>query len=378
MFVFGTRPEAIKLAPVMWALRRRPQQWRCINVNTSQHEDLLQPMLGELHFPVHHDLRVMRASQSPNDVLSKVLALLAPLVHAERPDVLVVQGDTTTALAGAMVGFHARVPVAHVEAGLRVAPGATAPFPEEMNRRLISQLASLHYAATRQHAQALFSEGVPADRVWVTGNPVVDTLRWISRCAEPSWHLRARLQALQGQRLLVLTTHRRENQGAVMLGHLQAVAQFVREHADVSVLFPVHPSPAVRQMAEQVLGEQERVHLLKPLGYADFVHLLSHAWLVVSDSGGVQEEAPSLGKPLLILRDCTERPEVLACGVGRLAGLQGPQLLQHLRQAHADPAWASSVRTVPNPFGDGSAGERVGKALTRHFAPHALARVSAS
>ncbi len=377
MFVFGTRPEAIKLAPVMWALRRRASQWRCVNVNTSQHEDLLRPILHELRFPVHHDLQVMRAGQSPNDVLAKVLAELAPVVQAQRPDVLVVQGDTTTALAGALAGFHAGVPVAHVEAGLRVQAGATAPFPEEMNRRLVSQLASLHFAATRKHANALHGEGVAPDRVWVTGNPVVDALRWISRCAQPSSELRALLAALQGQRLVLLTTHRRENHGAVMQGHLQAVAQFVREHADVSVLFPVHPNPAVRRMAMQALGGQERVHLLKPLGYADFIHLLSQVWLVASDSGGIQEEAPSLCKPLLILRDCTERPEVLECGVGRLAGLHGPQLLQQLRQAYRDPSWEASVREVRNPFGDGSAGERVGKALTRHFAGQAMERVAA-
>ncbi len=378
MFVFGTRPEAIKLAPVMWALRRRASQWRCINVNTAQHEDLLRPILHELRFPVHHDLQVMRAGQGPNALLAKALSELTPVLETHRPDVLVVQGDTTTALAGALAGFHAGVPVAHVEAGLRVLAGSTAPFPEEMNRRLISQLASLHFAATRQHAQALHSEGVPAEQVWVTGNPVVDALRWISRCAEPSWHLRARLEALRGQRLLLLTTHRRENHGSVMWGHMQAVAQFVREYPDVSVLFPVHPNPEVRRMALQVLGGQERVHLLQPLGYADFIHLLSKAWLVVSDSGGVQEEAPSLGKPLLILRDCTERPEVLACGVGRLAGLQGGQVLQHLRQAHADTAWTDRVQHVRNPFGDGSAGERIAKALTRHLEGLTLAQATAS
>ncbi len=378
MFVFGTRPEAIKLAPVMWALRRRASQWHCVNVSTSQHTDLLRPILQEMRFPVHHDLQVMRQSQTPNEVLYRVLAELAPVVKAQRPDVLVVQGDTTTALAGALVGFHAGVPVAHVEAGLRVAADSTAPFPEEMNRRLISQLASLHFAATRQHAQALHNEGVGNDRVWVTGNPVVDALKWISRCAEPSWHLQARLQALQGQRIVLLTTHRRENQGPVMWGHLQAVAQFVQEHADVTVLFPVHPNPEVGRIAQEVLGQQERVHLLKPLGYGDFIHLLSRAWLVVSDSGGVQEEAPSLGKPLLILRDGTERAEVLACGIGRLAGLQGSAVLAHLRQAYADPSWADNARQARNPFGDGCAGERIAKVLTRQFAPQALVQATAS
>lgn len=366
--VFGTRPEAIKLAPLVWALRRRPSVWRCVTVCTSQHDDLLRPFLSLLDLPVDHDLQCMRHAQTPADVMSRVLLGLQDVLREEAPAAVAVQGDTTTALAGAMAGFYARVPVAHVEAGLRTGD-VDSPFPEEAHRRQIAVLATWHLAATDRNRDTLLREGCAADRVIVTGNPVVDALHWVRREVPPSADMAALLQRLSGRRLLVLTTHRRENFGTVMQGHLRAVRDFARRHADIEVVFPVHPNPQVRQAAQAVLGGEPRVHLLPPLPYGDFVHLLSQAWLVCSDSGGIQEEAPTLRKPVLILRDTTERPEVLECGVGRLAGHAPERLLALLEQAHADDGWTRHVEQVVNPFGQGDAGERIVRALEQRCLP---------
>ncbi len=365
--IFGTRPEVIKLAPVVRALEQRSGAWRCVNVSTSQHTDLLRPFLGLLGVTVHHDLAVMRDNQTPTAVLARALHGLEALVQQERPDVIVVQGDTTTALAGALAGFYARVPVAHVEAGLRSGDLAS-PFPEEAHRRQIGVLAHLHLAATPANRATLQGEGVATEQVVLAGNPVVDSLQWMAQRAQPSHSLARLLHRVREQRLVVLTTHRRENFGATMRAHLRAVRQFAAEQADVVVVFPVHPNPQVQQAAREVLGGAERVHLIEPLDYSDFVCLLRQAWLVCSDSGGIQEEAPSLRVPVLILRDTTERPEVVHAGVGRLVGHSGEHLLALLRETHADSAWHQAVQRAVNPFGDGLAGERIAQELTQRYA----------
>lgn len=355
---------------MIWALQRWPERWRSVTVCTSQHDELLQPLRALLRIPVHHDLRSMRDKQTPVDLLVRLLPELIALVDAERPTAIVVQGDTTTALAGAMAGSYARVPVVHVEAGLRTG-NLHSPFPEELHRRQISLLTDLHLAATPRNAAALAAEGCAPDRVRVTGNTVVDALLWMRDHALPAAGLSALLARLQRQRLLVLTTHRRENLGAVMRGHLQAIGHFVRQHHDVAVIFPVHPNPQVQQMAHEVLARQERVHLIDPLPYGDFVHLLSKAWLVCSDSGGIQEEAPTLQKPVLILRDTTERPEVLECGVGRLAGHCPVQLGAMLRAAYADESWQHTAQQARNPFGAGDASDRIVAALNERYGSRA-------
>lgn len=351
---------------MIWALDRWPERWRCLTVCTSQHNELLRPFLSTLRIPVHLDLHCMRNNQTPAEVLVRVLPELTALVDAERPAAIVVQGDTTTALAGAMAGSYARVPVVHVEAGLRTG-NLQSPFPEEQHRRQITLLADLHLAATPRNAAALAAEGCAPDRVRVTGNTVVDALLWMREQARPSVELSKLLARLQGKRLLVLTTHRRENLGQVMRGHLQATGDFVRRHPDVAVVFPVHPNPQVQKVAHEVLANQERVHLIEPLPYGDFVHLLSQAWLVCSDSGGIQEEAPTLRKPVLILRDNTERPEVLECGVGRLAGHCPERLGAMLREAHADESWQRTAQQAQNPFGAGDGGERTVAALEERY-----------
>jgi UDP-N-acetylglucosamine 2-epimerase (non-hydrolysing) len=371
--LFGTRPEIIKLAPVLRALALRGGV-ETLHVASSQHVELLHPFAAELGVRVDRDLRVMQAGQSPAEVASRVLAGLDPLLAAEAPELLLVQGDTTTAMAGALAGFQRGIPVGHVEAGLRTGDAAS-PFPEEMNRRLITRLASLHFAPTAHNARTLRAEGVPESRIFVTGNPVVDALHQILAAREPSPGLAARLAPLAGTRLLALTAHRRESFGALMLENLRALRRFVERHADVSLAFPVHPNPEVRGPAQQALAGAPRTLLLEPLGYRDFLHLLERAWLVVSDSGGVQEEAPTLGKALLVLRTNTERPEAVEAGVARLVGGDPDRLLAELEALHADDAWVRGVSRIPNPFGAGDAGPRIAETVVRFLEGGARADV---
>jgi UDP-N-acetylglucosamine 2-epimerase (non-hydrolysing) len=304
----------------------------------------------------------MRPGQSPADVASRVLAALDPLLAREHPDLVLVQGDTTTAMSGALAAFFRGIAVGHVEAGLRTGD-PTSPFPEEMNRTLITRLARFHFAATQHNVDTLLAEGVPRERIARTGNPVVDSLHRALRDNAVAPAFRERLAAITAPRLVVLTTHRRESFGDVMTGNLKVLRRFVEEHDDVALVFPVHPNPNVGEPTRAVLGDVERVHLLEPLAYDEFVHLLARAWLVVSDSGGIQEEAPSLGKALLVLRENTERPEAIAAGVARLVGGAPERLAAMLRELHADDAWIRGVREIANPFGAGDAGPRIAAAI---------------
>ncbi len=363
--VFGTRPEVIKLAPVLRALKNRADLDTLV-VSSGQHTSLLYPFLDFFGIQLDEDLHVMQPDQTPNEVCARVMAGLEPIIRREQPTLILVQGDTTTALAGALSGFHHRIPVGHVEAGLR-SGNPLSPFPEEMNRRLVSQVATYHFAATAGNRAALLHEGVPDAAIFVTGNPVVDSLQYILKNAQPSERAAELLQLAAGKKLIVLTTHRRESFGGVMRQHLRTLRDFVRDHEDVAAVFAVHPNPNVRAAAEAELGGQERIHLVEPLNYPDFVHLLQHAWLLVSDSGGIQEEAPTLRKPLLVLRSNTERPEAVECGVAVLVGDQPGRLQLLLNAAAADQAWAQRVRSAVNPFGDGTAGEKITDILHREL-----------
>jgi UDP-N-acetylglucosamine 2-epimerase (non-hydrolysing) len=304
----------------------------------------------------------MEPNQTPSQVCARVLAALDPILAREQPDLMLVQGDTTTALAGALAGFHRRIPVAHVEAGLR-SGDASSPYPEEMNRRLITQLASYHFAATARNRAALLAENVASDSIFVTGNPVVEALKTILERASVSAELKHLIEATKNLRRVVLTTHRRESFGEVLAGNLRALRRFIETHEDVALIFPVHPNPAVARPAKRILAGQPRVHLLEPLGYGDFLFLLSHAWLIVSDSGGVQEEAPSLGKPLLILRDKTERPEAIEAGIARLVGGRPHRLEEMLAEAYSSGDWIDAVKKVKNPFGRNDSGRRIARII---------------
>ncbi|MCW5959794.1 MAG: UDP-N-acetylglucosamine 2-epimerase (non-hydrolyzing) [Pyrinomonadaceae bacterium] len=356
LVLFGTRPEAIKLAPVIAALKRSPD-FRSVVVSSSQHTDLLKPFLRIFDINVDHDLKVMSQDQTPNQVSAKILNLLDPILEIEKPDVILVQGDTTTAFTGAFAAFNRKIAVGHVEAGLR-SGNPLSPFPEEMNRRLISQLAAFNFAATESNRENLLRESGDFDNIYVVGNTVVDALHFILESSETGEDLGKLLSKTEGMKRILLTTHRRESFGEVMGKNLSHLRKFVETHDDVCLFFPVHPNPNVREATYQKLNGSDRIFLLDPMDYADFVALMKESWLIVSDSGGVQEEAPSLGKPLLVLRENTERPEAIASGVAKLIG-SNADLFEILEENYRDESWIRSVREIENPFGDGASAKRI-------------------
>lgn len=357
---FGTRPEVIKLAPVIAALAESPS-CRPVVVSSGQHTDLLAPFVAHFGVRIDHELNVMEPGQHLNRLFARVLTEFDKVLAAETPDVVIVQGDTTTATAAALAAFQRKIPVAHVEAGLRT-EDPLSPFPEEMNRRLVSRLARWHFAATPRHADNLLTEGIPTESVIITGNPVVDALHGMLARRERSPKLTELLAVTDGLKRVTVTTHRRESFGERMGANLRALRQFVARHPDTAVIFPMHPNPAVRAAAA-ILGGVERVWLTDPLDYPDFIGLLSESWVIASDSGGVQEEAPSLGVPLLILRENTERPEVLDTGLAKLCPT-GEDLALMLNELYCTDATA---KPTDNPFGDGHAAERIVEALSVAF-----------
>lgn len=365
LVLFGTRPEVIKLAPVIHELRKK--FFQTIVVSSSQHKQLLKPFLEALDVDVDFDLSVMKRDQTPNEVCSKILAKLDKILAAEQPDLILVQGDTTTTLAGALAGFYRKIPVGHVEAGLR-SGNLMSPFPEEMNRRVVSQMASFHFAATEKNRRNLLAEDVPSDKIFVTGNPVVDAMKSMLKTMEPSEKIKTLLKSTESKRRLLVTTHRRESFGTVMTANLKVMRDFVEKHEDVCLIFPVHPNPNVKGTAKEILGHSDRIYLLEPMDYSDFLAIMRSAWLIVSDSGGVQEEAPSLGKPLLVLRENTERPEAIRSGVSKLIGNNPNALKRLLEENYSVETWIKGVKEVANPFGDGKSAARIVKIIEEKLA----------
>lgn len=366
LILFGTRPEAIKLAPVVHELKKK--YFQTIVVSSSQHKELLKPFLKLLDIEVDFDLRVMRKDQTPNEVCSRVLAKLDKILESEQPDLILVQGDTTTTLAGALAGFNRKIPIGHIEAGLR-SGNLNSPFPEEMNRRLVSNIAAFHFAATEKNRHNLLKEDVPSEKIFVCGNPVVDALRYILKNLKPGNNIEEVIKQTEGKKRILLTTHRRESFGETMSGNLKVLRDFVVKRKDVCLIFPVHPNPNVKEVTEEILGDIDSVHLLSPLNYVDFVALMKNAWLIVSDSGGVQEEAPSLGKPLFILRENTERPEAIRTGVAKLVGGDPHKLKLMLEENYMVETWIRSVKEVSNPFGDGKSAKRIVKIIEDKLKP---------
>lgn len=375
LVLFGTRPEAIKLAPVIHELRKR--FFQTIVVSSSQHKQLLEPFLKSLEIEVDFDLGVMRRNQLPNDVCARVLAKLDKVLALEKPDLILVQGDTSTALAGALAGFNRKIPVGHVEAGLR-SGDLMSPFPEEMNRRLVSQVASFHFAATEKNRRNLLAENVPSERVFVTGNPVVDALKYMLKNLKVGAPVRDLIRSTEGKKRLLLTTHRRESFGPAMTGNLKVLRDFIEKRKNTCLIFPVHPNPNVRGVAKEILGKRERIFLLDPLDYSDFLAIMKASWLIVSDSGGVQEEAPTLGKPLLVIRENTERPEGISSGVSKLVRNKPGSLKQFLEENYSVETWIKSVKEIANPFGDGKAAQRIVKIIEEKLATKSAKAVQGS
>jgi len=359
--VFGTRPEVIKFAPVIRQLEL--DGFRTLNISSAQHRDLIRPLVEHFKIRVDHDLDVMQPGQTLNSLVSRVVDRLDPVFVEEEPSVVLVQGDTTTAMSGALAAWNRRIPVGHLEAGLRT-DTADNPFPEEMNRRLISRLATHHFAGTQSNYDTLISEGVDPEAVVITGNPVIDALEWtLHENSMRETEVDLPFPHDPKKKLIVLTTHRRESFGKVMFSNLKVIRDFLDAHEDVELVFPVHPNPNVKAVAATILEGRDRVHLIDPMDYPDFLNLLSHAWLLVSDSGGLQEEAPSLGKPLLVMRENTERPEAVECGAAKLTGSDPEVLRRELEAAYTDDSWTQAVEKMVNPFGTGDAAKRVSEHL---------------
>jgi UDP-N-acetylglucosamine 2-epimerase (non-hydrolysing) len=359
--VFGTRPEAIKMAPLVTELGSRPTI-DCSVAVTGQHREMLDEVLELFGILPDHDLDLMTAGQTPSQVAARVLGGIDDLLAKCEPDWVVVQGDTTTAMAVGLGAFHAGVRVAHVEAGLRT-HDRRHPFPEEVNRRVVSMVADVHFAPTPAARANLVAEGIAAADVIVTGNTVVDALVEIAgRPFDPSGTPLEGLPLGEG-RLVVLTAHRRESFGAPMREAFLAVRALVERYEDVRVVYPVHPNPDVRDAAYDLLGDVDRVHLVAPLDYRSFVGLLSAAHLILTDSGGIQEEAPSVGVPVLVLRDVTERPEAVEAGTARLVGTSATAIVAAARRLLDDPSAHQAMAGASNPYGDGRASIRIADAL---------------
>jgi UDP-N-acetylglucosamine 2-epimerase len=369
----GTRPEAIKLAPVILELQRWPGHFICEVCTTGQHREILDQTLASFGLKTDYDLNIMIPGQTLSQIAARALEGLDRVFTLERPDFVLVQGDTTSAFCGALAAFYHKVKVGHVEAGLRTW-NKCAPFPEEINRRLVAQLTDYHFAPTERAKEALLAEGVDSSRVFVTGNTVIDALHWVRhrvRKERPKLP-DGLLDALDSRRLVVVTGHRRESFGEGFENICRAIRKVADTFQDVMFVYPVHLNPSVREPVNRILGGHERIRLIEPLPYGSFVWLMDCATLLLTDSGGIQEESPSLGKPVLVMRENTERPEGIDTGNARLVGVRQEQIVKELVQLLRDPGQRAAMGTVINPYGDGKASRRIVQALARsHLAGHA-------
>jgi len=366
--VFGTRPEAVKMAPVVRAVAASDRLVGRVCV-TAQHRGMLDQVLDAFDIVPDHDLGVMRPDQDLYDVTSRVLLGLRDVLRVEKPDVVLVHGDTTTTLAATLAAFYAKVPVGHVEAGLRTGDLA-APWPEEANRVLADRLCRWHFAPTEGARRALLAEGMPEAGIVVTGNTVVDALLWMRERvaqADPSTFSgafgRAAEVVAEDRPLVLITGHRRESFGEGFQRITAAIATLARRHADVAFVYPVHLNPNVQKPVREALSAVPNVFLIEPLDYAPFVRLMDRSTVILTDSGGIQEEAPSLGKPVLVMRDTTERPEGVAAGAVRLVGTDVARIVDGVERLLSDPGERDAMRRAHNPYGDGHAAERIVAAL---------------
>lgn len=358
MTVFGTRPEAIKMAPVVLELGKYPELITPVVAVTAQHREMLDQVLQLFRIQPHYDLDIMSQGQTLFDITCRAMQGLNEVLMREKPDIVLVHGDTTTTFAGALAAFYHQTAVGHVEAGLRTCHKYS-PFPEEMNRKLTGALTDLHFAPTATARNNLLREGVDADAIFVTGNTVIDAL--MATVAKTYRFTDADLAKIgeAGRRVILVTTHRRENLGEPMRQVYQALRDIVARYDDVEVVFPVHKNPLVRQVVNAELGGVDRVTLIDPLDYQPFANLIARSHLVLTDSGGIQEEAPSLGKPVLVLRDTTERPEAIAAGTVKLIGTDRERVYAETERLLTDSAEYHRMATACNPYGDGKAAGRI-------------------
>jgi len=370
----GTRPEAVKLAPVVAALRSS-SDFRCTVVATGQHKEMFRQVAETFGFRVDADLDVMRPNQSLAGLTARLIGGVDGWLESAQPDMALVQGDTTTVLAAALACFYRRIPIGHVEAGLRTG-NIWSPFPEEANRKLATPLVALHFAPTDAARDALLSEAIPAERILVTGNTVIDALRIETAAQASDAAMRGRLKEELGLLIgtdwtqvptVLITGHRRENFGQGIEQICKAIATLAERFADHRFVYPVHLNPNVLVHVNRLLGGLPNVKLIPPQGYRNFVALMAHCRLVLTDSGGVQEEAPSLGKPVLVMRDNTERPEGVAAGTALLTGTNAQAIVKHATRLLRDDAAYRAMATARNPYGDGHAAERIVERIRRYF-----------
>ncbi len=375
LVVFGTRPEAIKMAPVVRSLRKRPDDFTTCVVLTGQHREMLDQVMKLFNITSDHDLNIMQKNQSLEYVVTSVLNKLGTILDSEKPDLVLVHGDTITAFASALSAFYHRIPVGHVESGLRSYDKAN-PFPEESSRVLADHLCSLHFAPTHQAKHNLLEEHISREGIYVTGNTVTDALfiamrephEWVDPLLKKIFNPKDQSMAnLPASRLILLTAHRRENHGVPLQNVFRALRRIVDQHAGVYVVYPVHLNPNVQKAADDVLQGHERIHLVPPVDYLDLVNLMKRSYIVVTDSGGIQEEAPALGKPVLVLRKVTERPEAVEAGTAKVTGVEEQNVYQEIHHLLTDQRAYERMANAVNPYGDGKATLRILDAIRYHF-----------
>ena len=362
--IFGTRPEVIKLAPVILELNSRPGCFNVYVCATAQHRQMLDQALKVFNIMVDEDLDIMTPGQTLAEVTARAVERLDRVMDREQPDVVLVQGDTTTAFSGALAAYYHQVKVGHVEAGLRTA-NKYAPFPEELNRRLVGQLTDFHFAPTQRAREALLHEGFPESSIFVTGNTVIDALLWVRELVHSQQPpLPDGLpECLEGHQMVLVTGHRRESFGEGFENICRAIRQVADLFPKVTFVYPVHLNPNVREPVNRILGGHERIFLIDPLPYESFVWLMDRATVILTDSGGIQEEAPSLNKPVLVMREVTERPEGVQAGVSRLVGVKQESIADGLMELLSNPHVRQAMTTKQNPYGDGKAARRIADIL---------------
>ncbi|GIO26855.1 non-hydrolyzing UDP-N-acetylglucosamine 2-epimerase [Ornithinibacillus bavariensis] len=362
MTIFGTRPEAIKMAPLVLELKNRPEEFETIVTVTAQHREMLDQVLEIFNITPDFDLNIMKPNQSLAQITTRALEGLDEVMKETKPDIVLVHGDTSTTFAGSLAAYYNQIAVGHVEAGLRTW-NKYSPYPEEMNRQLTGILTDLHFAPTEKSKNNLLEENKSEAHIYVTGNTAIDALKTTVNAS----YSHPILEALGEKRLVLLTAHRRENQGSNMQQMFRAIKRLVEKHEDIQVVYPVHLNPVVQETANEILGNNKQIQLIEPLDVVDFHNFAAHSYLILTDSGGVQEEAPSLGVPVLVLRDTTERPEGIEAGTLKLAGTDEDTIFKLADELLMNQALHDQMAKATNPYGDGKATRRIADAILNYF-----------
>ncbi|MEA2021238.1 MAG: UDP-N-acetylglucosamine 2-epimerase (non-hydrolyzing) [Candidatus Caldatribacteriota bacterium] len=366
VLIFGTRPETIKMFPIISEMKKYPEFIDYKILLSGQHREMLDQMLTAFQIQSNYDLNIMKKGQSLSQIFSKSVNGIEKILIKERPDMVLVQGDTTTTFSGAIAAFFQKIKIAHIEAGLRT-NNKYYPFPEEMNRHLTSVLADLHFAPTEKSCMNLLSEGISREKIFISGNTVIDALFSVVKKNHSFKEKALKNKDLFKNKIILITMHRRENWGKPLKDICKALIRILGNNPDVSIIFPMHKNPRIREAVNNILKNKKRMILLDALGYEDMINLISKSFIILTDSGGVQEEAPSLGKPILVLRNETERPEALAAGAVELVGTNDDKIVEKVNELLTDEdKYLEMVKTI-NPYGDGKASERIVKKILNHF-----------